>query len=86
MPALVPVLRENLGFVGNLSGVTKASGLTLPRPVAVVELLMATYQSAGQERTLAFPPDGPDAFVPAVARGVWQGLRSFSPALRDALG
>ena len=41
--------------------------------VDVVELLMAAYQSAEQERTLAFPPEGLDAFVPAVARGEWRG-------------
>jgi hypothetical protein len=38
-----------------------------------VELLMAAYQSAELERTLAFPPEGLEAFVPAVARGEWRG-------------
>jgi predicted dehydrogenase len=38
----------------------------------VVQLLMAAYQSAEQERTLAFPPEGLDAFVPAVGQGTWR--------------
>jgi hypothetical protein len=37
--------------------------------VDAVELLMAAYRSAEQERTLAFSSEGLDAFVPAVARG-----------------
>jgi predicted dehydrogenase len=47
--------------------------LTFDDGVGVVELLMAAYQSAEQERTLVFPPDGLEAFVPAVARGMWRG-------------
>ncbi|MDX1428844.1 MAG: gfo/Idh/MocA family oxidoreductase, partial [Rhodothermales bacterium] len=39
--------------------------------VAVMELLMAAYMSAEQERTIHWPVDGLDAFVPAVARGAW---------------
>ena len=39
----------------------------------VVELLMAAYQSAEEGRTLAFPPPGLETFVPAVARGTWNG-------------
>jgi len=38
----------------------------------VVRVLMAAYQSAEQGRTLDFPPDGLDDFVPAVARGTWR--------------
>jgi hypothetical protein len=34
----------------------------------VVELLMFAYQSAEQERTLAFSPEGLNAFVPAIAQ------------------
>jgi len=37
----------------------------------VTELLMTAYMSVEQERTIAFPPPGLDAFVPAVARGEW---------------
>ncbi|MDH3497522.1 MAG: Gfo/Idh/MocA family oxidoreductase [Gemmatimonadota bacterium] len=40
--------------------------------VAVTELLMAAYLSAEQGKTIAFPPDGLAAYVPAVARGTWQ--------------
>ena len=39
--------------------------------VAVTDLLMAAYMSAEQERTIEFPPDGLQQFVPAVARGDW---------------
>jgi predicted dehydrogenase len=39
--------------------------------LAVAELLMTAYMSAEQERTIAFPPPGLEAFVPAVARGQW---------------
>jgi len=35
-------------------------------------MLMAAYMSAEQGKTLAFPPRGLDAFLPAVARGTWQ--------------
>jgi hypothetical protein len=37
----------------------------------VTELLMAAYMSAEQEKTIPFPPEGLDSFVPAVARGAW---------------
>jgi hypothetical protein len=37
----------------------------------VSELLMTVYMSAGQERTIAFPPPNLESFVPAVARGEW---------------
>lgn len=39
--------------------------------VAVADLLMAAYMSAEQGRTIPFPPDGLEDFVPAVARGAW---------------
>jgi predicted dehydrogenase len=45
--------------------------LTLHDGLEVVRMLMAAYQSAEQGRTLEFPPDGLDDFVPAVARGAW---------------
>lgn len=45
--------------------------LTFDDGADVVTLLMAAYQSAEQERTLAFPPPGIETFVPAVARGTW---------------
>lgn len=46
--------------------------LTFDDGVDVVKLLMAAYMSAEEERTVAFPPEGLDAFVPAVARGAWR--------------
>jgi predicted dehydrogenase len=46
--------------------------LTFDDGVEVVQLLMSAYQSAEQGRTLPFPPEGIDAFVPAVARGEWR--------------
>ncbi|MFL5383693.1 MAG: Gfo/Idh/MocA family protein [Longimicrobiaceae bacterium] len=46
--------------------------LTFDDGVEIVELLMAAYQSAEQERTLAFPPPGIEAFIPAVGRGEWR--------------
>ena len=39
----------------------------------VTELLMAAYMSAEEGRTLEFPPEGLEDFVPAVARGEWKG-------------
>lgn len=43
--------------------------------VAVAELLMASYLSAEQEKTVVFPPENLDSFVPAVARGEWNPAR-----------
>ena len=47
--------------------------LTFDDGVEVVEILMTSYMSAEQGRTLAFRPEGLDAFTPAVARGEWRG-------------
>ena len=33
---------------------------------------MTAYMSAQQEKTLAFPPRGLDAFLPDVAKGTWK--------------
>ncbi|HZN97086.1 MAG TPA: Gfo/Idh/MocA family oxidoreductase [Gemmatimonadales bacterium] len=46
--------------------------LTFDDGVEVVKLLMAAYMSAEQGRTLNFPPEGVDSFVPAVATGTWR--------------
>lgn len=46
--------------------------LTLRDGLEVAEVLMAAYQSAEEGRTLDFPPDGIESFVPAVARGDWR--------------
>ena len=50
-----------------------APAVTFDDGVEVVELLMTAYMSAEQGRTLPFPPDGLEAFVPAVAMGTWKG-------------
>ena len=39
--------------------------------VNVTELLMTAYMSAEQGKTISFPPQGLDNFIPAVARGEW---------------
>ena len=47
--------------------------LTFDDGLDVVRVLMTAYMSAEQGRTLAFPPKGLHAFVPAVAKGDWRG-------------
>jgi predicted dehydrogenase len=47
--------------------------LTFDDGVEVMRVLMASYMSAEQGRTLDFPPDDLDEFIPAVARGEWRG-------------
>lgn len=63
---------ENRHFVRAFLGLEQPK-LTFDYGVEIVELLMAAYQSAEEERTLSFPPPGLDAFVPAVGRGEWRG-------------
>lgn len=46
--------------------------LTFHDGVEVVKLLMTAYRSAEQGRTIEFPPEGLNDFVPAVARGEWK--------------
>ena len=46
--------------------------LTFQDGVEVMQMLMAAYMSAEQGKTLAMPPKGLDAFVPAVAKGTWK--------------
>jgi predicted dehydrogenase len=50
----------------------KKPALTFDDGLEVVRLLMAGYLSAEQERTIQFPSEGLDDFIPRVARGVWQ--------------
>jgi predicted dehydrogenase len=38
----------------------------------ITELLMTSYMSAEQERTIAFKPDGLETYVPLVAQGLWK--------------
>jgi predicted dehydrogenase len=45
--------------------------LTFDDGVDVVAMLMTAYQSAEQRRTLDFPAEGLDTYLPAVARGEW---------------
>lgn len=47
--------------------------LTFDDGVEVMEILMTSYMSAEQGRTLPFRPNGLDEFVPAVAKGEWRG-------------
>jgi predicted dehydrogenase len=47
--------------------------LTFDDGVEVMEILMTSYMSAEQEKTLPFRPEGLESFVPAVAKGEWQG-------------
>jgi predicted dehydrogenase len=61
---------ENRHFVRAFLGKEEPL-LTFDDGVEVVRLLMATYQSAEEGRTLDFPPEGIETFVPAVARGAW---------------
>lgn len=46
--------------------------LTFDDGVEVVRMLMTAYMSAEQGKTLEFPPDDLDAFVPQVAKGEWR--------------
>jgi predicted dehydrogenase len=46
--------------------------LTWEDGLEVVKILMAAYMSAELGKTLEFPPDGLDTFVPAVAQGNWK--------------
>ena len=46
--------------------------------VAVAELLMSAYMSAEEEKTIVFPPENLDEFVPAVARGEWNPRKGES--------
>ena len=39
----------------------------------ITELLMTSYMSAEQERTIQFKPEGLESYVPLVARGAWKG-------------
>jgi len=50
--------------------------LTFDDGLDVVKILMTAYQSAEEGRTLEFPPEGLETFVPAVARGAWRPGRA----------
>lgn len=65
---------ENRHFVRAFLRGEKAR-LTFDDGVEVMQILMAAYMSAAQGRTLDFPPDGLDSFIPDVARGQWNPNR-----------
>jgi len=77
---LMPIVSDEeseYGYVGENRHMVQAF-LARQRPdenfddgVAVAELLMAAYMSAEQEKTVDFPPENLESFVPAVARGEW---------------
>jgi predicted dehydrogenase len=62
---------EDRHFVRVFQG-REAPQLTFDDGLEVVKLLMTAYMSAEQGRTLDFPPERLEAFVPAVAKGTWQ--------------
>src|SRR6267143_1364092 len=62
---------EDRHFVNVFLGREKPA-LTFDDGLQVVKVLMAAYMSAEQGRTLDFPPEGIDSFVPAVAKGTWK--------------
>jgi hypothetical protein len=41
----------------------------------VTKLLIAAYMSIEKERTVLFPPDGLETFIPAVAKGEWNPMK-----------
>jgi len=62
---------ENRHFVRAFLG-KEEPVLTWDDGLDVVRLLMAAYLSAEQGKTVKFPPNGIDSFVPAVAKGTWK--------------
>ena len=62
---------ENRHFVRAFLG-KEAPRLTFDDGVGVVEVLMAAYRSAEEERTLTLPVPDLKSFRPAVARGTWR--------------
>ncbi len=70
-PSVYGYEAENRHFVRAFLG-KEAPKLTFDDGVEVVKLLMTAYQSAEERRTLEYPPEGLDTFIPAVARGEWR--------------
>jgi len=64
-------VNENRHFVNVFLG-REEPLLTFDDGVEVMQVLMTAYMSAQQEKTLAFPPRGLDAFLPDVAKGTWK--------------
>jgi predicted dehydrogenase len=69
-PAAYGYEAEDRHFVRAFQG-REQPQLTFEDGLEVMKLLMAAYMSAEQGRTLDFPPEHLDAFVPAVAKGTW---------------
>src|SRR6266571_2207561 len=78
---LMPVVAEEAsayGYSGENRHMARAflSGekpmLTFDDGYDVVKILMSAYMSAEKGQTLEFPPNGLEAFVPAVAKGTWK--------------
>jgi predicted dehydrogenase len=70
-PAAYGYEAEDRHFVRVFLG-KESPQLTFDDGLDVVKLLMTAYQSAELGRTLDFPPDGLEGFVPAVAQGTWK--------------
>jgi len=70
-PAAYGYEAEDRHFVRVFLGL-EAPALDFTDGLEVVQILMTAYQSAEQGKTLTFPPQGLDSFVPAVAQGTWQ--------------
>jgi predicted dehydrogenase len=70
-PAAYGYEAEDRHFVRAFLG-KETPRLTFDDGLEVVKLLMTAYQSAELGKTLDFPPDGLEGFVPAVAQGTWK--------------
>lgn len=70
-PAAYGYEAEDRHFVRAFLG-KETPRLTFDDGLEVVRLLMTAYQSAELGKTLDFPPDGLEGFVPAVAQGTWK--------------
>ena len=70
-PSVYGYEAENRHFARAFLGKEKPL-LTFDDGIDVMDLLMTAYRSAEEGRTLDFPPEGIESFVPAVARGEWK--------------
>ncbi|CAN5610042.1 Gfo/Idh/MocA family oxidoreductase [soil metagenome] len=70
-PSVYGYEAENRHFVRAFLG-KEPLKLSFDDGLEVVKLLMTAYQSAEERRTLEYPPEGLDTFIPAVARGEWR--------------
>jgi predicted dehydrogenase len=70
-PAAYGYEAEDRHFVRAFLGL-EVPALDFTDGLEVVQILMTAYQSAEQGKTLSFPPQGLDSFVPAVAQGTWK--------------